>query len=719
MKIGEPFHWTAMRDGALMNKQQPSDDLLNVVRETSDALIRCRTLSEAFSTCSEYINRTNNWDEVSVALFKESFLSFPHGDDGDPIPLTRRCFSDEINRRLSDGLSVFTSDSEMIDFRQPLEPGRIIPARGILPIVIGQKVAGVVQVNSKTPDSIPPAVQNALILITRELSSALAKFNLRDRGRTAGRDPEGGPADFVGIIRDSTQEKYLEKELVETQAALRMLVDTNPVSFFLMDPSGHILTANQKLADTLDLPLDDIIGKNAFDLVPEDVGRLRRKRIQNALDTKQPQFFEDERGSRFWENQLYPILDDQGHVTFLAVMANDLTERRERENLVNKLTERLKQAQKLEVMGSLASGIAHDFKNILWAIIGFGEMTLKEMPEGTSGHENIVSLLKASTRAKELVEQILTYSRQADMLKKHTSLRIIVKDLINFIGQTFPPSVIVQQNITDDPCIILANVTQIHQLLLNICVNAKQALINDCGCIGLTLARVCLLPGHHDGDNEASNQEYACMTISDSGTGMDDEVLKRIFYPFFTTKSTGEGTGLGLSLAHGIIFNHWGFIEAESRLGQGTVFKIYLPLSEGTAEVPETELNSMPQGNERILFVDDELILVQMFSRLLGKLGYEVIGRTDPRAAYSDFENDPDGFDLVIVDYIMPGMNGLELGRRIKALRPDIPIILCTGNTQYLELEPDDESVIDYIMEKPVFAYQTAVIIRRALDEGV
>ncbi len=378
---------------------------------------------------------------------------------------------------------------------------------------------------------------------------------------------------------------------------------------------------------------------------------------------------------------------------------------------------RFRHAQKMEALGTLAGGIAHDFNNILFPIIGYTELMMDDVPENGPMHRNLEQILKAAFRAKELVSQILAFGRRGETGKSPLNIRLAVKEALNLLQATLPATIAIQQKIQKDCGSVLGNPTQIHQVMMNLCTNAYHAMREKGGVLSVEMDECemdegenSLLPGMAPGN-------YVRICVSDTGQGMSGDIREQIFDPYFTTKEPGEGTGLGLSVVHGIVKSHQGHISVQSRIGEGSVFEIYLPVVEKYADcAPAESAENIPGGTENILLVDDEYQIVQMEKQMLHGLGYRVQGMTDSTAALELFRKNPDDFDLVITDMTMPGITGIQLAREILRIRPDIPLILCTGFSGTISGEQARaKGIREYIM-KPVLKREMAKTIRRVLD---
>ncbi|MFC1523996.1 ATP-binding protein, partial [Thermodesulfobacteriota bacterium] len=364
-------------------------------------------------------------------------------------------------------------------------------------------------------------------------------------------------------------------------------------------------------------------------------------------------------------------------------------------------------------------GIAHDFNNILAPIFGYTELALGDVPPDSKTALFLKEVLTSGKRAKELVHQILTFSRKTEHAMKPLLIQPIVKEVLKLMRSSIPTTIDIQQNIDMECGPVNADPIQIHQLVMNLCTNAFQAMPNTSGVLRVTL-KSATLHGNEPDFSELTPGDYLLIMISDTGKGMDADLLSRIFEPYFTTKSQGEGTGLGLSVAHGIVRNHGGQITVHSDPGIGTTFHIYLPMLKSLVP-PDAKLFETPVipgvGSEHILFVDDEIALVQAYEQILTKLNYQVSVFSDPVQALNAFHEQPDEYDLVITDQTMPHLQGSELAQEILTIRPDIPVILCTGySSHFSEEKALDIGISEYLM-KPLEKRTLAESIRRLLDD--
>ena len=413
------------------------------------------------------------------------------------------------------------------------------------------------------------------------------------------------------------------------------------------------------------------------------------------------------------KSSIPPGYEDSWEKVFISVF--DLTERIEAEEEKKTLGRQLRQAQKMEAVGTLAGGIAHDFNNILSAVIGFTEMAMEDAPPNSFLSHNMEQVLHAGLRAKHLVQQILAFSRQSEHEMRPVQLDRIIKEACDLLRASLPTTIEIHTEIQSD-AFILGDPTQMHQVLMNLCTNAGHAMRDRGGRLTITLReaeddelREKRLPG-------MTAEAYLQLTVDDTGHGIPPGIIDRIFDPFFTTKEHTEGTGMGLSVAHGIIKSHGGSIDVESRPGQGTTFRIYLPKVPRHTPDDQRHAPPLPPGTERVLFVDDETMLVDMSRQILQRLGYQVTACTSSTEALQHFQADPAAFDLVITDMTMPHMTGKELALELLKINPSLPIILCTGFSETITEEAAKRIGIQAFILKPIVMSDLAETMRKVLD---
>jgi PAS domain S-box-containing protein len=512
-------------------------------------------------------------------------------------------------------------------------------------------------------------------------------------------------------------------QLSRSEERFRQLFEMMTQGVVYQDADGQILFANPAADQILGLAYDQLLGKTSLDpgwkSIREDGSDLPGEAhpAMISLRTGKPAerfimgIANARTGRRTWIlTSAVPIFKPgEAKPSQVISIFDDITDQKESEA-------RLRQAQKLEAIGTLAGGIAHDFNNILAPILGYAEMALEKLPEEDLARFDINEVITAAGRARELVKQILAISRRDDdQLMTLLDLSLITKEALKLLRSSLPSSIEIKQNI--QRVVTLANATQVHQVILNLVTNAAHAMEGR-GTLEVTLNEVELQEGSGDRMPTADLRPgfYARLRVRDSGAGMSADTLTRIFEPYFTTKEAGKGTGLGLAVVHGIVRKHGGEIGVESVLGKGTTFTVYIPAVKETI-IKETEAaTALPTGVERILYVDDEAAIARLGGRILGQLGYQVIEMTSPEEALEAFRAQPDGFDLIVTDFTMPRLTGLDLAGEILAVRPDMPIIICTGfNQQFTDEKAREMGIVDFAM-KPLNRKQLAELVRKALD---
>jgi signal transduction histidine kinase/CheY-like chemotaxis protein len=395
--------------------------------------------------------------------------------------------------------------------------------------------------------------------------------------------------------------------------------------------------------------------------------------------------------------------------------ALDITEQKRAAAEKARLEDQLRQAQRMEAIGTLAGGIAHDFNNLLTIIIGFAQVAQMKMSPQYLPADELKEVEAAGFRARDLVSQILTYSRQMPTEKEEIDLVPILKETLKLIRATVPANVDIHWEIPDGQAQIVGNGSQIHQVLLNLVTNAAQAMKDIGGTMKVSLSEVRLNGGEGNPVPELAPGAYYSLTVQDTGVGMEAQVLERIFNPFFTTKKPGEGTGLGLSVVHGIVKDHGGGIRVESKPGQGSSFFVYLPKHQGQEWAPAARKDEASHGTGRILFVDDQEMVLKAVGTMIKELGYEVASTTDPEDLLKIFRDDPGKFDLVIADYDMPQMTGLELSQKILSIRPSIPVILISGSASPDIMAKARDLGIREVVIKPLLVADIAEKIKKVL----
>lgn len=521
----------------------------------------------------------------------------------------------------------------------------------------------------------------------------------------------------ITSLRVATESEKVEKQY----RLLASVIEQANEGIFLIDSTGVIQYVNPAVTTINGRSPLEMIGYNINTLAHQEPEKQFYEAIQKA--SFQEEHFVDhfqyrqENGSVLELDAItWSVSDSIGNIISHVALIRDVSYEMQLES-------QLRRAQRMEAIGTLAGGIAHDFNNTLASIITCTEMALEETPEGSTLRELLDVVLKSGLRGKNLVKQILTFSRKGEQERQEVRVDLVVSECLKFLRATLMPTIELRLHIDKKLGSVFADPTQIQQIIMNLCTNAVHAMrgqphgemdiwLNNVDIDRLTVTNSGnLLPGN-----------YLCLTVRDNGHGMDEKTIDRIFDPFFSTKGHSEGTGLGLSVIHGIVSNHGGAITVESKPNQGSQFKVYIPrLEKSTSVEADTPSTTILSGSESILLVDDEENLVYGTARMLKQLGYSVTATTDPLDALQLFSTKPEKFDLIITDQAMPHMNGTELARELAHIRPDIPIILCTGYDTITSSDTDDlGETAEFICElalKPLVREEIATMIRRVLDE--
>jgi PAS domain S-box-containing protein len=534
-------------------------------------------------------------------------------------------------------------------------------------------------------------------------------------------DDAGNLSGIVHIVSDITERKENEETVKESEELYRSLAEKSLIGTYVLQDGIHVFV-NNNAASMAECEPTDLVGTKASAIVhPEDREGVRNNATAmiKGLRTAPYEFrIITKRGNIRW------ILESNAPIIFngkpsVLGSAMDITESKKAEENKLRLERQLRQAQKMEAIGTLAGGIAHDFNNILGAISGFTELSMEQIPDDNKAKKYLKQVFTSSRRAADLVSQILTFGRQVE--KENRALRVtpIVKEVVKLLRATLPTTIRIEKSLKAEADVIFADATQIHQVIMNLCTNAGHAMQEKGGILGINLITEQIKQGdaNHNGLNPG---QYLKLSVSDEGYGIEPAIIDKIFDPFFTTKKQGEGTGLGLSVVHGIVKQLNGDIAVESRAGQGTAFHIWLPtMQENYHEDTEDVAGDAVKGQGRILFVDDEEMLLDISKDMLESLGYNVTTARNGIDALNLFKVCPYMYDLVITDQTMPEMTGMELAREIMKIRADMPVILCTGFSRTVNREQAMKAGVREFILKPIIRSRIAETIKRVLHNPV
>jgi signal transduction histidine kinase len=413
----------------------------------------------------------------------------------------------------------------------------------------------------------------------------------------------------------------------------------------------------------------------------------------------------------------HAIRTDTGDVDFVGAV-KDVTEEKRAQAERGQLEQRLRQAAKMEAVGRLAGGIAHDFNNVLAGVSAYGEMLIDEAPAGSPRKRYAQNVLNAATRGRDLVEQILTYSRSQRGKREPVDVAHVVAEALELLRGSFPAGIRLETSAATSPLVVIGDATQLHQVVMNLCSNAIQAMRAG-GILSVMIETAELSDERALSHGTLGSGRYLRLIVEDSGSGMEEATLARIFEPFFTTKEVGQGTGLGLSLVYAIVSDLGGAIDVKSAPQQGTSFTIYLPRSDAPLSTIESGPATPPRGHgERVLLIDDETSVLAAATDVLSRLGYEAVSFSDSHAALSAFEAAPERFDVVVSDEVMPGLTGTGLSRVLRHRRPDLPIVLMSGySSAILEKDALDAGVSE-LVTKPLQSREIATTLARVLHRS-
>ncbi len=525
----------------------------------------------------------------------------------------------------------------------------------------------------------------------------------------------------ANIALKKSEQNY--RLLAENVTDIIWTIDINTLQYTYLSPSierNQGFTPEEMMDSSFKRVLTPASAELAENLLTEELAKEEDGTVDptKVYTLELELYCKDE--STIWADVKTSFLrDKQGKVTGILGVSRNINDRKLAEEEKKKLEIQLHHTQKIESIGTLAGGIAHDFNNLLFPIIGYSEMLLEDVANNHNAKMCVEEILVATNRAKHLVQQILAFSRHSGKDYRPLRIQFVIKEALKLIRASIPTTIEIITNLDDNCRDVMGEATEIHQVLMNLCTNAYQAMPESGGKLEIQLTEVVLgldaIPNYPN----LSPGGYARISVSDNGIGIKQNIQERIFDPFFTTKEPGKGTGMGLAVSHGIIKNHDGAIRFDSEQGKGTTFHLHLPVIETISDNIEIESSPNPivGGDERILIVDDEDQIVAMEQEMLERLGYQVTARTSSVEALEAFRSQPDHFDLVISDMTMPNMSGDQLAKNIMAIRPDTPVILCTGFSERMDDDRSKSLGIRAFVMKPILKNHLANTIRNVIDE--
>jgi PAS domain S-box-containing protein len=692
-------------EDALHRSEQAAQKLAleeSVMAEIGRIISSRLNIGEVYTRFAATVKQVLPFDRISIniadPMADRLVIRFAEGgavpgrDPGDEMPLAGTATEAVIRSRA--GLLVQPESLEALSRQHPgHQPAYLAGYRSSLfaPLVSEGRAFGALVLMSRTSDHYGPKEIALAESVASQISGAIAHTDLLNEHQQA-------------------------------EASLRSIFRVAPIGIGVVH--NRVLTqANDRICEMLGYAGEDLVGQSARILYPTDedfefVGREKYLQIHargtGSVETR-------------WQRkdgQIINVLLSSTHldpsdlskgVTFTAL---DITAGKQAEQERLRLEDRLRQSQKMEAIGTLAGGIAHDFNNILAAIIGFAELAKIEAQGNGEAKANLAEVLKASFRARDLVRQILTFSRQTETEFGPIQIKLIVKEALKLLRASLPSTIQIRQDLACKG-LVLGDPSQIHQVVMNLCTNAYQAMYERGGILEVSLSETLINASPSPDFKVLPQGPCLRLRVRDNGPGIDPAIIHRIFDPYFSTKEKGKGTGLGLAVVHGIVKNHRGAIQVSSRLGEGATFDIYFPMAQTAAATDESAPEeAMVGGRERILFVDDESSIQFLGKQMLGSLGYEVTTCGTAIAALELFRSNPSTFDLVITDMTMPLMTGDRMAIEMMRLRPDLPVIICTGFNELLSKESVRQIGIRALLMKPFLKNEAATVVRQVLDQA-
>jgi PAS domain S-box-containing protein len=533
---------------------------------------------------------------------------------------------------------------------------------------------------------------------------------------------DGKPHAILGIARDITERKHAEENLRKSEEKYRRIIENIDEGYSETTMDGVLLFCNESFCRIFGYSREELRTMCFRDFAaPEDAGRLfnafrEMYRSGMPLTMENYNVVHKDGSIRRLEMTASVMHDAAGTPIGARSMLRDVTQRKTSDEEREKLKKQLFQAQKLEAIGTLAGGIAHDFNNILASIMGYTELAMRDTLK-EKRKKYLSQVLNSCERARNLIQHILTFSRQQEQERKPVDIKAIIKESLKMLRSSLPTTIQIEQKIDAPSSTVFADPTELHQIMMNLCTNAAHAMRAKNGTLKILLNNLAITQ-----EMLSLNPDFQCgphiqLTVGDTGHGIDPSIMDMIFDPFFTTKKQEEGTGLGLSVVYGIVKRYNGVITVQSDVGEGTIFNIYLPVVVEELPVREEIKDAAKlEGTGRILIVDDEEMLLLINQTFLSSLGYDVVAATGGQEALRLFAEDPGRYDLIITDMTMPQMTGMALSREVMAIRPDIPVILCTGyNESIIEEEAKAQGVKAFFM-KPISLNALGRMVQQLLD---
>jgi PAS domain S-box-containing protein len=618
---------------------------------------------------------------------------------------------------------IFNATGEAI-FIHDAETGKILDVNNTMLTMYGydQNEVPLLTLGDLSSGEEPYTQQNADFWVNRAVREGSQVFEWHARRKNGEffwvevglkRTSIGGKGRVLAVVRDISSRKESENEVLREKKFSETIINSLPGLFYVYDENMLLIQWNRGFEDISGYSADELRNKHVFEWFDEGDKPIITKALQQVAETGKADaeaslIFKDGSKCPFFLSGCKMTFEDS---TLLVGVGLDLSGQRQ-------IEEELRQAQKMEAIGTLAGGIAHDFNNILTVISGYTELaSLKLGSDPAKAEKDLKEVFIATNRAKDLVQQILTFSRKTEKQQTPLKLSSLLKESLKMLRPMLPTTIEIKQQI-DSQDYIMADPTQIHQIIMNLCTNAYSAMQESGGTLEVDLHTVEI--GEENPVADLKSGRYLQLMVIDNGIGMPEEIKSKIFEPYYTTKEKGKGTGLGLAVTLGIVKSHNGYIKVESESGVGSTFEIYFPVFnlEHHDFSEEGQTSPLKGGSEKIMFVDDEEQIVNLSNAMLKRFGYSVSIFNDSRQALREFERSPENFDLVITDMTMPHLNGMQLAMELMKIKPNVPIILCTGHSELISEGTVLAAGINYMCEKPFHMGTFIGLVRQVLDAG-
>jgi PAS domain S-box-containing protein len=584
-----------------------------------------------------------------------------------------------------------------------------------IPLVSSEGTIGSLCIYASEPDAFDDEEQDLMVRLTNDLVFGITALRTREKQKRT-----------AEALRESLEQyRRLAAERGREHSLLRALLDSIPDLIFFKDPEGVYLGCNKAFEAFCGRREKDLVGHTDLDLFPREVGeffrQMDRRMMSQRTARRNEEWVDYPDGRRVLLDTLKsPFYDQAADLLGLIGISRDITERKQGEEERKMLESQLQQAQKMEAVGQLAGGIAHDFNNILTAIIGYSEVILLRMEQENPLRRHMEQVLISAERAAELTKGLLAFSRKQVLDTRPIDLCEVLQGLKKMLTRIIPEDIEFRTTVVEDKLTVMADKGQIEQVLMNLVTNAKDSMPKG-GILSIDVSPVNIDGSFAHAHRFAESGQYACISVSDTGHGMDADTQRKIFEPFFTTKEVGKGTGLGMAIIYGIVKQHNGYINVYSEPGIGTTFRIYLPLS--TEEIEEVsrmrQFEANAEGTETILLVEDDESVRDLNRMILEDAGYTVLEAVDGQDALDKFMERPAAFDMLVTDVIMPKINGKSLFKEIEKIRPDMKVLFMSGYTKDIVIKRgilDDEL---NFLTKPVTSSQLLNKVRHILDRDI